>query len=161
MSEDLGERSRQRTQQGARAIRYVALWLVAAGLAITVGVVAVTSVGASIRGRGPLGNEAIRTAELDDTSGAVRVDPDADVVRRSIDDDYGSFVVQCQGTLASGVDTEVRDGWQVVSVEPGPDDDVDAVFVRGQESIEVEVFCNRGEPTLAELERKTLEPDLG
>jgi hypothetical protein len=140
-------------------VRYVVLWLVAAVVAVTVGVVAVTSVGASIRGRGPLGNEAIRTAELDETAPAA-VDSDLPAVRTSVDDDFGSFVVECRGTLASAVDTDTAGGWRVVSVEPGPDDDVDAVFVRGEESIEVEVFCNRGRPTVAEIERKTLLPGL-
>lgn len=134
-------------------LSYAAGWLLAASLAVTVGLVAVTSVGASMRGRGPLGNEAIRTAELNDDA---VVDPDDPVVRRSIDGDFGSFVVACQGTLASGVDTTTREGWRTISIEPGPDDDVEAVFARGDRSIEVEVFCNRGEPTVAEIERKVL-----
>ena len=128
-------------------------WVVAAALAVTVGLVAVSSLGASMRDRGPIGNEAIRTAELDDDGVP---DPDAPVVRRSVDDEFGSFLVQCQGTIASGVETRPAAGWSTVSYEPGPDDDVDAVFVRGAESIEVEVFCNRGRPTVAEVERKTL-----
>jgi len=64
--------------------------------------------------------------------------------------------VQCQGTIASGIETITTDGWRVVSFETGPDDDVDAVFVKGKRSIEVEVFCNRGVPTVAGFERKTL-----
>ena len=50
-------------------------------------------------------------------------------------------------------------GWRVISFERGPDDDVDAVFASGRRSVELEVFCNRGEPTLAELETKTLQRD--
>jgi hypothetical protein len=145
-------------RRNRRLLGYALAWLVAAGLAITVGLLAVTTVGASIRGRGPLGNEAIRTAELNDDG---RIDPDAPVRRASIDEDYGSFVVQCQGTIASGIDTATIDGWRVVSFETGPDDDVDAIFVNGKRSIEVEVFCNRGEPTVAELERKTLPEAAG
>ncbi len=43
-----------------------------------------------------------------------------------------------------------------MSYETGPDDDVDAIFTSGARSIEVEVFCNAGVPTVAEIERKTL-----
>ena len=146
----------QPSRRGVRVLTYGAGWVLAAALAITVGLVAVTSVGASMRGRGPLGNEAIRTAELNDDASP---DPDDPVVRRSVDDDYGSFVVQCQGTLASGIDATAKDGWRTISIEPGPDDDVEAVFARGDRSIEVEVFCNRGEPTVAETERKVLPSD--
>lgn len=147
----------QRTSR-RRLLGYVVAWLVAAGLAVTVGLVAVTSVGASIRGRGPLGNEAIRNAELagDDGTGVATPDPGVQVVRREIDEEYGTFVVECRGTTATGVETRTSDGWQVVSFDSGPDDDVDAVFVSGQRSIEVEVFCNRGTPTVSEIERKTL-----
>ena len=51
---------------------------------------------------------------------------------------------------------EPAPGWRIVSYETGPDDDVDAVFAKAAESIEIEVFCNRGIPTVADLERKTL-----
>jgi hypothetical protein len=40
-----------------------------------------------------------------------------------------------------------------VRFEPGPDDDVEAVFRSPTELIEIEAFCNRGRPTLAELDR--------
>ncbi len=43
-----------------------------------------------------------------------------------------------------------------MSFEPGPDDDVDAVFSQGRRSIELEVFCNQGRPTLAEQEEHEL-----
>ena len=44
----------------------------------------------------------------------------------------------------------------MVSFEPGPDDDVDAVFAQARRSVEIEVFCNRGVPTVAEIERNEL-----
>ena len=50
-------------------------------------------------------------------------------------------------------------GWRIVSWEKGPDDDVDAVFSDGRNSVDLEVFCNRGRPTVAELERNTLGDD--
>ena len=46
-----------------------------------------------------------------------------------------------------------------MSFEPGPDDDVDAVFANAGRSVELEVFCNRGTPTLAEIERHDLPDD--
>ena len=51
------------------------------------------------------------------------------------------------------------DGWRIVSYERGPDDDVDAVFSSRGRSVEVEVFCNQGEPTVSDLERNTLPDD--
>lgn len=141
-----------------RTLGYALAWLIAATLAVTLGLVAVTSVGASIRGRGPLGNEAIRTAELNDDGVP---DPDAPVERRDIEQEFGTFVVECQGTVASGIDIDTAADWRVISFESGPDDDVDAIFVSGERSIEVEVFCNRGVPTVAEVERKTLAEGSG
>ena len=36
---------------------------------------------------------------------------------------------------------------------------MDAVFAQARRSIDLEVFCNRGEPTVAELERNELPED--
>ncbi len=133
-------------------------WVVAAVVAVVVGVVAVTSVGASIRGRGPLGdNEAIRQAELFD-DGSETPAPDAKAIRDTIEDEFGSFVVECRGAFALGIDAQPDSagGWRVVSFDPGPDDDVDAVFENRGRSIEVEVFCNRGAPTVSEIEHNQL-----
>jgi hypothetical protein len=138
-------------------------WVVAAALAITVGVVAVTTVGASLRGRGPLGSEAVDTAGS--TSGTTpgdtapaEVDPDAQRVVRTIVEEFGEFDVACQGLYAIGLDARPDEaaGWRVVSYEAEPDDDVDAVFANEGRSIEIEVYCNRGEPTVGDFERNTL-----
>lgn len=132
-------------------------WLVAAALAVVVGLVAVSSVGAGLRGRGPLGdNEAIRQAELSDVG---FVDPSeaaslAPGERRELSGEFGVFVVECQGPYAVGVDArpDIEAGWRTVSIDRGPDDDVDAVFRNRLRSIEIEVFCNQGMPTVAEVE---------
>lgn len=139
-----------------RWIGYAAAWLVAAVVAVTVGVLAVTSVGASVRDRGPLGNETQRD-ELQEGSATPR--PDATRVQRTIEDDFGSFEVECRGAVAYGLDTTTNPGWRTVSFEPGPDDDVDAVFARQGDSIEIEVYCDQGRPTVSDLERKTLPDD--
>ncbi|CAB4730156.1 MAG: hypothetical protein F2667_13230 [Actinobacteria bacterium] len=145
-------RSRRRTWG------YAAAWIVAATLAVSVGVIAVSSVGDSLRGRGPIGqNELIRTAELNE--GAASIDPGSPRASRTFSGEYGEFVVECRGALALGVEARPARGWRTVSYEPGPDDDVDAVFSRGGLSVELEVFCNQGAPTIAELERKTLPDD--
>jgi hypothetical protein len=144
-----------------RALGWVLGWLLAAALAVTVGVLAVTSLGASIRDRGPIGdNQLIRQADVDEGSGSVD-DTGAQAVQRTFTDEFGSFVVECRGVYASGVSTapDTAAGWQVVTFERGPDDDVDAVFVNGERSIDVEVFCDRGEPTVAEIERHVLDED--
>ena len=138
-------------------VGYAFAWLVAAVLAITVGLVAVSSVGASMRGHGPIGsNELIRNAELNE--GTAIPDPFGAVVRDIVRGEFGEFVVECQGVYAVGVDARAdrAAGWRTVSYEPGPDDDVDAVFANQRRSIELEVFCNEGRPTLAQIERKTL-----
>lgn len=138
-----------------RWIGYVAAWLVAAAVAVTVGVLAVSSVGASVRDRGPLGNEVQRVETIE---GSATPRADAQRVRRSIEDAFGTFEVECRGAVAYGLSTDTAPGWRTVSYEPGPDDDVDAVFARDGDSIEVEVFCDQGRPTVSDLERKTL-PD--
>ena len=120
----------------------------------------VTQLGASNRDRGPIGdNELIRQAGL--AEGSATPDPGAEVVRRSIDDEFGRFVVECRGVYAYGVEAlpDQASGWRVVSFERGPDDDVDAVFAQERRSIDLEVFCNRGVPTLAEIERNELPED--
>ena len=143
-----------------RSLAWTLGWLLAAALSVAVGVVVVNQLGASSRDRGPIGdNELIRQAEL--TEGSATPDPDAEVVRRSIDEEFGSFVVECRGIHAYGVEVvpDEAAGWRVVSFERGPDDDVDAVFAQARRSIDIEVFCNRGEPTVAELERNELPED--
>jgi hypothetical protein len=77
---------------------------VAAAVAVTIGVLAVTSVGASVRDRGPLGNELQQAEAME-----------------------GSATPQ-----------------------PGA--------ARG-DSIEIEVYCHQGRPTVADLERKTMPED--
>lgn len=132
-------------------------WALAAAAAMTVGVIAVSSVGASVRDRGPLGGQLPASAEQEE--GRMVADPGATRVGRSIDGEYGSFEVECRGVAAYGVTTTTAPGWRTVSYEPGPDDDVDAVFSRGNRSIEGEVYCNGGRPTLADLEIKSLPDD--
>jgi hypothetical protein len=143
-----------------RKVGYAVAWVVAAVLAVTVGVLAVNGLGASIRDRGPTVNDAVREAQLnEEREGGATPNPDDTRSRKDIRDEFGVFVVECQGPIATGVRTEPAAGWRTVSYETGPDDDVDAVFARAAESIELEVFCNRGVPTIADLERKTLPDD--
>ncbi len=136
-----------------RVVGYALAWLVAATVAVTVGVVAVSSVGASVRDRGPLGNEV---PDADQVEGASVPDPDATRVSRDIEGEFGVFTVECRGVVAYGLDTETAPGWRTISFERGPDDDVDAVFVKGGRSIEIEVYCNQGRPTIGDQEVKTL-----
>ena len=142
-----------------RRIGYVLAWLVAAGLAIAVGVAAVSTVGASIRDRGPLGNEVAR--DLGATPRLPGPAPETAMRRDVIAGDFGSFEVGCRGVVAYGIEAtaEKATGWRVVSYEPGPDADVDAVFVTRDRSVDIEVFCNRGKPTVAEIEHDTVIDD--
>jgi len=137
-----------------RALRYAAAWVVAAALAVTVGVLAVTSAGAGVRDRGQLGTALPPTSVAGTPSAA----PDAQRVRSELDDEFGALVVECRGTVAYGVEArpDAATGWEVISFETEPDDDIDAVFAQGPRSIEVEVFCNRGRPTVSDREEHVL-----
>lgn len=146
----------ERARGRRRLVGYVVAWLVAAAVAITVGVVAVSSVGASVRDRGPLGNDV---PDVDATEGAATPDPVAARVERTVEGEFGAFTVGCRGAVAYGLSTSPAAGWRVVSYEEGPDDDVDAVFARGDRSVELEVYCNQGRPTIGDREVKTLPRD--
>jgi hypothetical protein len=136
----------------------VALWAATTVVAVLVGIFAVSTVGATIRDRGPIGDEVAR--DTSDT-GTPAPTPEGPRVRDEISGEWGAFVVECRDTWAYGVAARPDRvaGWRVVSWEKGPDDDVDAVFSDGRNSVDLEVYCNRGRPTLAELERNTLGSD--
>ncbi|WP_432478140.1 hypothetical protein [Nocardioides sp. GXQ0305] len=136
---------------------YVVAWVVAATLAVVVGIAAVSTVGASIRDRGPLGKEPPPDAR--EGVQVPRPDPGVQMRRDTVDGEFGSFRVGCRGVVAYGLDFAPADGWRVVSFEEGPDDDVDAVFSSRDRSFDVEVFCNQGRPTVAEIEPATLPDD--
>ena len=142
-----------------RRAGYVAAWLVTAAVAIAVGVFAVSTVGASIEGRGPLGNEVVREPNVEQRP--LEADPDAPLRTDAVTGDFGSFEVGCRGVVAYGLEVRPnrRDGWDIVSYESGPDDDVDAVFGNRGRSVDIEVFCNQGMPTVGDLERNTLPDD--
>lgn len=143
-----------------RVLTWTLGWLLAAAASVTVGVVVVDQLGASNRDRGPIGdNELIRQAQLAGESASP--DPSAEVVRREIVEEPGTFVVECRGVYVEGIDAvpDTAAGWSVISFERGPDDDVEAVFANDRRSIEIEVFCNRGQPTVAEVERNELPAD--
>ena len=140
-----------------RALTPVVLWSVAVVVAIAIGITAVDLVGASLEGRGPLGSQVDRDADRDNEA-AAPVDGNAEGIRKTFSGAWGSFEVSCAGVYAVG-DRATADraaGWSVFTFERGPDDDVDAIFTDGRRSIELEVFCNGGEPTVAEMERSRL-----
>lgn len=139
----------------------VGLWAGTTVLAVLVGVFAVSTVGATIRDRGPVGDEVARDTSIDPSGPASVPSPEGPTVGDAISGEWGSFDVECRDTWAYGVGVrpDKAAGWRVVSWEKGPDDDVDAVFSDGRNSVDLEVFCNRGRPTLAELERNTLGED--
>ena len=145
------------TRPTPRTLGYLAAWVAAAAVAVTVGLVAVTGVGASVRDRGPLTGNAQDVREaLDDAEGVASPDPRAARVSDTFEGEYGAVDITCQGAVALGDDATPAAGWTVVSFEEGPDDDIDAVFSSGSRSIELEVYCNAGKPRLADVEDKTL-----
>lgn len=142
-----------------KRIGYGLAWVAATTVAVVLGVVAVTTAGAGLRGRGPLGDEVAPAPVA--VSGTPTPDADAKRVRDRVSGEWGVFVVECRDSYAYGIRARaaVAAGWRVVSYEKGPDDDVDAVFSDGDNSVDLEVFCNRGRPTVAEIERNTLATD--
>ncbi|MFT4288332.1 hypothetical protein [Nocardioides sp.] len=132
-----------------RVVLLVIGWLAAVVLAVTIGVATVSAVDASMRGRGPIGDEVIRSSSSVTPSATVDTDR---LVTDVVKGDYGEFEVGCSGAFAVSIEARPAPGWQLLSHDPGPDDDVDATFTDGTRKAEVEVFCNQGKPTLAELE---------
>ena len=143
-------------------------WLAAVVAAVAVGVLTVTLLASSMKDRGPIG-EAVAT----ETSGApaqpatpaetaepaepaVSAGAGGTGVRDTFRGEFGEYDVACEGVRASTVAVRPAAGWREVSHEAGPDDDVDAVFTDGVREVEVTVFCNRGKPTLDEIEFDTL-----
>lgn len=140
-----------------RRVGYAVAWLVAVVAAVTVGVLTVTAVGASLTGRGPLGDEVIRgiqPVETEVPESVLEAVPDESLETRVFTEEFGSIEVGCRGPYAVGVaiTPDRAAGWRVVSYDGGPDEDVEAVLVRGGHTAEIEIFCNRGVPTVAELD---------
>ncbi len=142
----------------ARPVGLVAVWIAVAALAVTVGVLAVTRMGATLSDRGPIGNDVARG---DLRAGPRTPDAAQSRVVRTFTEEFGEIDVACQGAFALGLAARPNEalGWRTVSFESGPDDDIDAVFAKQGRSIEIEVFCNRGEPTVSEVEQYTLPED--
>jgi hypothetical protein len=136
-----------------RGLLYLGLWLVAVVAATGIALAAVGAVGDAARGRGPLGAEVMPLQDADPAPSAVPTGLPGRT--RDIQGEYGTFRVACDGPFASGVDVRAdrAAGWSVLSYEKGPDDDVDAVFTQPGRSVEVEVYCNQGAPTVADVER--------
>ena len=113
-------------------------------------------VGHAARGSGPLGQAV--AGQGSSTGSEPPGAGDLGAVRRVIDQDFGKFEVGCTGPVARGLSaTAAADTpWRVVRFEPGPDDDVEAEFRSRDEVVDLEVFCNRGRPTVAELDRSQI-----
>ena len=132
-----------------RRAGYAAVWLVAAALSVTVGILAVNTAGASLRDRGPIGSDDLVGRE--DPS-ELTADPEDPVHADTIAGEYGEFDVECQGVVVRGSEPRPAAGWRTVTYERGPDDDVDAVFESQDQVLEIEVYCNGGRPAVAEEE---------
>ncbi len=131
------------------------VWVVVAAVAVSIGVFAVTQVGAALTERGPVGNPAARN---DLPEGSASPNPDAPLVTRTFTEEFGEIDVACRGAYALGLAArpDRTKGWRTISFEEGPDDDIDAVFAQRGRSLEIEVFCNLGTPTIGEVESNTL-----
>lgn len=141
-------------------VGFALAWVVAAAVAVTVGVTAVNGLGGQIRDRGPIGDrDLIRSSELGLET--PRVNPDEPRIERTFASDFGEFVVACQGKYAFGVEARPDEsaGWRTISYETGPDDDIDAVFSNDRRSQELEIYCNLGRPVLSEIENNTIPDD--
>ncbi len=122
------------------------------------GLFAVGTVGDAARGSGPLGAAVIRVDAPPPPTVPATPPPGLSEVRDDLIHDFGTFTVACHGPYATGIDAKAASGWQVVRFEPGPDDDVEVVFASAAELVELEAFCNRGRPEVAELDRSLVTP---
>ena len=138
-----------------RALLYLGIWLGAVAVATGIALAAIGAVGDAARGRGPIGAEV--TPLQDSDPDPVEIPSDLPGRTRDIKGEYGTFRVSCEGPYAAGIRVEANKaaGWSVLSYEKGPDDDVDAVFTQPGRSVEVEVYCNQGVPTVGDVERAT------
>ena len=138
-----------------RTLLYAGIWLGAVAVATGIALAAVGAVGDAARGRGPIGAEV--TPLQDSDPAPEEIPSDLPGRTRDIQGEYGTFRVSCEGPYAAGLRVEANKaaGWSVLSYEQGPDDDVDAVFTRPGRSVEVEVYCNQGVPTVGDVERAT------
>ena len=135
-----------------RVLGFAIGWLLAVVAAVTIALIAVTTVDDTLQGRGPLGEDF---SDLPSPRAVDEQIKGLPRVEREISGEYGVFRVACQGPYALGLSAEPAQGWRVVSYEPGPDDDVDAVFASRDRSADLEVFCNQGEPNV-EIEHNQL-----
>lgn len=139
-----------------RTLGFALGWLATVVVAVLVALLAVTTIDDSLQGRGPLGED------LDSLPSPLSVQQQIEGlprIKRSIQGEYGTFVVACQGAYVFGLSVAPAEGWRVVSFERGPDDDVDAVFSARGRSTELEVFCNQGEPQVEIEENELLGGD--
>lgn len=136
----------------------VAAWVAAAVAAVGIGVAAVTTLGDQIRDRGPLGDNELVRSQAAVNGRPMALDPSETRIEETFTDDFGDFVVACQGKYAIAVEArpDRPGGWRTISFETGPDDDIDAVFSNGRRSQELEIYCNLGRPVLSEVENHTI-----
>lgn len=115
-------------------------WLLAVLLASAIGFFAIGLVGAVLRDRGPLG---VVPHEI---GGQHSAEAGSVLVSERFRYDEGELTVECRGMSAVLVAAVPAPGWTLVNPEFGPDEDVDATFVRGGVRLAVEVYCNEGRP---------------
>lgn len=147
----------------------IVAWCAAAAVAVAIGVLTVSLLASSMKDRGPIGTAVGETVGVGattpspGTSSPTTPSPGTSsspaTAGQVFSGEYGEFEVACDGVWASTVAVRPASGWREVSRETGPDDDVDAVFSDGVQEVEVTVFCNRGVPTLDEVEFDTLGSD--
>ena len=135
--------------------------LAATAVAVLVGVFAVSTVGATIRDRGPLGNEVLRNAaEIEPTAGPSPTRTPA-VRDEVIDEEFGRVRRRVPRHVGVRRRRAPRHGGRLAGrqLREGSRRRRGRGLQRRPRSVELEVFCNRGRPTVAELERNTLGDD--
>jgi hypothetical protein len=119
----------------------VMTWVLAVIVASAIGFFAVGLVGDVLRDRGPLG---VAPGQLPGPHTVPQ--PDHPPMRDRFTYPAGALTVQCTGASAVLLDSAAAPGWEVTEAEPGPDEDVDVTFRRGDEVLSIEVYCNEGQP---------------
>jgi hypothetical protein len=131
----------------------VAGWLVAATVATLTGLAAVRVIGEGITGTAAATLSQREVEEqLASAPPAVSRSPQPSASQGSgtvLASAAGTIVASCEDGLVTLLSWAPAQGYRVVEADPGPDDEVEVEFARGNDVVEVRVVCTAGEPTIS------------
>ncbi|MCR3721219.1 MULTISPECIES: hypothetical protein [Prauserella salsuginis group] len=144
-----------RPNRAARTALAVAGWLAAAGVAVAVGLVAVSALGRGILAPGPpMAEPAEVEAELSSPASSAAADRegpegpgDRPRTRHVEHTPGGTVVAACdRDGQASLLSWSPAQGFHADDIEDGPDDEVELTFESEDRDVDVSVECRNGKP---------------